>query len=94
MEMNVGKTKVMGISRQPYAVQVMIGQKQPENVEYMNCLEGMITNDARDTREIKSRTAMAKAAFNKKKNFHQQTGFKLNEDTNKALYLECSFVWW
>jgi hypothetical protein len=27
----------------------------------------MITNDARCTREIKSRIAMAKAAFNKKK---------------------------
>jgi hypothetical protein len=27
----------------------------------------MITNDARCTREIKARTAMAKAAFNKKK---------------------------
>jgi hypothetical protein len=29
----------------------------------------MITNDARCTREIKSRTATAKAAFNKKKAF-------------------------
>jgi hypothetical protein len=28
----------------------------------------MITNDARCTREIKSKTAMAKAAFNRKKN--------------------------
>jgi hypothetical protein len=31
----------------------------------------MITNDARRTREIKSRTAMAKAAFNKMKAFSQ-----------------------
>jgi hypothetical protein len=44
----------------------MIDQKQPENVEYFNCLGSMITNDARCTREIKSRIAMAKAAFNKK----------------------------
>jgi hypothetical protein len=28
----------------------------------------MITNDARSTHEIKARIAMAKAAFNKKKN--------------------------
>ena len=32
----------------------------------------MITNDA-----IEWRIAMAKAEFNKKKNFHQQIGFKL-----------------
>jgi hypothetical protein len=44
----------------------------------------MITNDARCTREIKSKIAMAKAAFNKKKTFHQQTGLKFKEETSKA----------
>jgi hypothetical protein len=34
---------------------------------------------------------MAKAAFNKKKTFHQQTGFKLKEETSKVLHLEHSF---
>jgi hypothetical protein len=34
MEMNVEKTKVMRISRQPSPVTIMIDQKQPENVEY------------------------------------------------------------
>jgi hypothetical protein len=37
----------------------MIDQKQLENVEYMNYLGNMITSDARCTREIKSRIAMA-----------------------------------
>jgi hypothetical protein len=45
----------------------MIDQKQLENVEYFSYLDSMITNDATCTREIKSRPAMAKAAFNKKK---------------------------
>jgi hypothetical protein len=36
-------------------------------VEELNYLGGMITNDARCTREIKARIAVAKAAFNKKK---------------------------
>jgi hypothetical protein len=36
-------------------------------VEYFNYLGSIITNDARCAREIKSRIAMAKAAFNKKK---------------------------
>jgi hypothetical protein len=38
MEMNVGKTKVMRISRQPSPIQIMIDQEQPENVEYFNSL--------------------------------------------------------
>jgi hypothetical protein len=37
-----------------------------ENVEEFNYLGRTVTNDARCTREIKARIAMAKAAFNKK----------------------------
>jgi hypothetical protein len=36
-------------------------------VEYLNYLDSITTNDARCTCEVKSRTAMAKAAFNRKK---------------------------
>jgi hypothetical protein len=68
MEMNVEKTKVMRISRQPSSMKIMIYQKQLENVGYFNYLGSMITNDARCTSEIKSRIVMAKLAFNKKKN--------------------------
>jgi hypothetical protein len=63
----VEKTKVMRISRQPSPRKIMIDQKQLENVEYFNYLGSIIANDARCTRGIKSRIAMAKAAFNKKK---------------------------
>jgi hypothetical protein len=45
----------------------MINQKQLENVGYFNCLGNMVTNDARCTCEVKYRTAMAKAAFSRKK---------------------------
>jgi hypothetical protein len=37
----------------------MIDQKHQQNVEYFNCIGSMMTNDARCTREIKSRIAMA-----------------------------------
>jgi hypothetical protein len=37
------------------------GIKQPETVEYSNCLGGIITNDGGCAREIKSRIAMVKA---------------------------------
>jgi hypothetical protein len=46
----------------------MIDQNQLESVEYLSCLGSMITRDSRPTREIKSRLAMAKAAFSKNKN--------------------------
>ena len=67
MEMNVEKTKVMRTSRQPSAVTIVIDQKQLENVECFIYLGSLLTNDGRCTREIKSRIAMAKAAFSKKK---------------------------
>jgi len=39
----------------------MKDRKEPENVEYFSYLVSMIANDARCTREIKSRIDMAKA---------------------------------
>ena len=59
--------KVMRISRQPSPLTIMIDQKQLENVECLKYLGSILTNDGRCTCEIKSRIAMAKAAFNKKK---------------------------
>jgi len=67
MEMNVGKTKVMRISRQPFPVKIMIEQKQLENVESFKYLSSTLTNDGRCTCAIQSRIAMAKAVFNKKR---------------------------
>ena len=68
MEMNLEKTKVMRISRQPSPVTITIDQKQLENVKCFKYLGSVLTDDGRCTCEIKSRIAMAKAAFNKKKN--------------------------
>jgi hypothetical protein len=66
----------------------MIDQKQLENVEYFSYLGSMITNDARCTREIKSRIAMAKATFNKKKNLFTS---KLDLNLRKKL-VKC-YIW-
>jgi len=67
MEMNVEKTKVMRISRQPFPVKIVIDQKQLENVESFKYLGSILTNDGRCTCEIKCRIAMAKAALIKKR---------------------------
>ena len=53
----------------------------------------MLTNDGRCTCEIKSKIAMAKAVFNKKKTFYQHSGLKFEEETSKMLHLEHGFVW-
>ena len=53
----IKKYKVKRISRPPFPIQIMIDKKL-ENVEYFSYLRSVIKNDARCTREIKSRTAM------------------------------------
>ena len=63
LEVTVEKTKV----RPPSTLQTATGQKQQENVEYFSCLGTVTTNGVRCTPEVKSRSAIRKAAFNKKK---------------------------
>jgi hypothetical protein len=89
--MNVGKTKVMRISRQPFPVQIMIDQKQLENVESFKYLDSILTNYGRCTCEIKCRIAMAKAAFNKKRTLFTNT---LDLELRKKLvkYYICSIA--
>ena len=80
----------MRISRQPSPspVTIMIDQKQLKNVECFKYLGSMLTNDGRCTCEIKSRIAMAKAAFNKKK-----TLFISTLDLNLRKKLVKCYIW-
>jgi hypothetical protein len=55
------------ISRQPFPVKLMIDQIQLENVESFKYLGSMLKNDRSYICEIKSRIAMTKSAFNKKR---------------------------
>jgi hypothetical protein len=52
MEINVEKSNVMIISRQPFPVKPTLDQKQLENVEYFKYLCSMLTNDERCTVEL------------------------------------------
>ena len=51
-------------------------------MKYFNYLCSMMTNDARYTREIKSRAVMERDD-----SFHQQTGLKFKEDLRMVLKL-------
>jgi hypothetical protein len=96
MEMNVDKTNVRRISRQPSPVIVMIGRKQLENVESFKYFGSILTNDGRCTREIKSRIAMAKAAFNnnkKKKKKKKKTILTRKLDLNLRKKLVKCYIW-
>jgi len=86
--MNVEKTKVMRISKQPFPVKIIVDQKQLENVEFFKYLGSISTNDGRCTCEIKCRIAMAKAAFNKKRTLLTST---LDFELRKKL-VKC-YVW-
>ena len=66
----------------------MIEQKQLENVECFKYLGSILTNDGRCTCEIKSRIAMVKAAFNKKK-----TLFTSKLDLNLRKKLVKCYIW-
>jgi hypothetical protein len=72
----------------------MIDQKQLEYVEYFNYLGNLMTNDARCTREIKSRSVMTKSSIQQEgDSFHQQIGLKFKEETSKMLHLVQRFIW-
>ena len=78
----------MKISRQPSLVTITIDQKQLENVKCFKYLGSMLTDDVRCTCEIKCSIAMAKAAFNKKKNHFTS---KLDLNLRKKL-VKC-YIW-
>jgi len=60
-----------------------------ENVEYFNSYLRSLKDDARCTRDGKSRQ---KLHSTKDDACHQQTGLKFKEETNKILHLERNFV--
>jgi hypothetical protein len=68
--------------QQPSAVQNIIDQKQLENVKCFKYLGSIMINDARCTREIKSRIATAKEALKKKRNLFTR---KLDSNLRKKV---------
>ena len=69
----------------------MADQKQLQNVEYFNCLCSMMTGDTRYTCEIKSRSVVAKAEFDRKKTFFTN---KVDLNWRIALYDAENWTFW
>jgi len=82
-----GENKIMRISNNEKPQCKMWGQNLLQNVEYFDYFGSMVTNDTGCTWEIKSKSAMAKAAFSKKKkknSFRQQIGLNLSKKLVKC----------
>jgi hypothetical protein len=79
-----GKHQGNGNLEAVISIQIVIDQRQVGNVECFNYL-GFMINDARCTREIISKIAMAKTTFNNKNAFHRQIGLKSKEESGKVL---------
>jgi hypothetical protein len=69
-------------------MEIMIDHRQQKNVEYFNYLGSMIINDAKCTREIKSRTDMAKRNMQQEDVIHRVNGLKFMEEIMKMLHSE------
>jgi len=78
--------KIFNILWAAFAEQIMMDHKQCENVEHFSYLGSMTTQDARNTREIKSRSAIAKAAFNTR--LYSPVNWTLfNKKTSRQCYM-------
>jgi len=75
MEMNMEEKKCYKTLKTTISVQIVIDQEQGKNLGPLNYLRRLVTNDEKYKREIKSRVAMAKAAFNKRNGFNNKLGF-------------------
>jgi hypothetical protein len=78
----------MRITRQSFQVKDTIEKKELENVEYLNSLSSMITNNIGCTWEIQFRIAIAKATFKKQKKLFTS---KLDLNLKQEL-LKC-YIW-
>jgi hypothetical protein len=77
MELKIEKTKVMK-SQGTHPQYRLWETKKLKIVEYFKYLGSMVTNDARCTREIKSRIAMA-TQHSTRRFFYQQNGLKFKK---------------
>ena len=68
MKINVKKTKAMVVSKNEVkTVNIVVDEKSVEQVERFKYLGSLISQDGRCITDVKSRIAMAKEAFNRRK---------------------------
>ena len=94
MRMNVKKTKVMCISREPTQIKVQLNGEELEQVTNFKYLGSMITQQGTCQGDVKARIAMAKIAF--QKNQALLVGplkLRLKKRLGQMLCVERTVVW-
>ena len=88
MRINEKKTKCMVVGGKGERINIRMNNEQIEQVNSFKYLGSIVTDDIRSTKEIKTRIAIAKEAFNKKKNL---LNGPLNKELRKRL-AKC-YIW-
>lgn len=65
LEVNIDKSKVMGVSKRDEIIRIIIKNRKSEYVDYFIYLGSILTKDDYCTREIFTRIANGKRAFTK-----------------------------
>src|SRR6266568_2354808 len=98
MRINVRKTKIMKILKIEEAMKIMIDGQMVEQVKKFKYLGAWITDDGRCDAEIRSRIAMVKDAFIKRKQEKGVTNtvhkYISKEENCQVLGLVCSIILW
>jgi len=89
MKINIGKTKTMVIEKDKRKLEIEIGGKKIEKVQWFKYLGQIITEDARNEREVRARIAMAKKAFRDK----QRMLASKNVDVNTRKRIIRCYIW-
>jgi hypothetical protein len=88
------KAKLKKISRQPTPLQIMIGQKQLDNVEYIKKFWQLDTTWCKMYTWNEIKDCYCKIGIKQEgESFHQQIGLKFKEETSEVLHLDHSIVW-
>ena len=94
MKIIVKKTKVMVISRKGGGVvKITLNGERIEQVAKFCYLGAWITEDGRCDTEIRSRIALAKAAFNRRNELLTNNESECEEKDCESSCLECVLVW-
>ena len=80
------KKKCYETLKKTISVQIVTDRKQLKNLELLNYLRRLTTNDERYTREIKSKIAMTKDAFNERNSFTSKLDLKFKESTSEKYF--------
>jgi len=78
-----GKNNVIKISRQPSLIQIVVDQKQQENVDYFNYLSSIVTDDTRFKRVLNPGLPRKKNFQKEEYSCHHQSGPNLRKNLVK-----------